>query len=188
MPTENEQGMDRNPAAPDYGTSDRRTRRGVLGAVASTAAVGLAGCLTTSPPSGDAGDSGSDLSTTQLFMSTTMYKAPSCQCCSEYASVLKSELGIDVTTKSTRNVDSDVVPAVPDELGSCHTIDADGYAIEGHVPLPAVEKLAAERPDIDGIALPGMPRGSPGMGGSKSEPFVVYAFESGGEPRVFMEV
>jgi len=55
----------------------------------------------------------------------------------------------------------------------------DGYYIEGHVPIAAVLKLLRERPAVDGIALPGMPQGSPGMGGEKSEPFVIYSVSDG---------
>jgi hypothetical protein len=64
---------------------------------------------------------------------------------------------------------------IPEELWSCHTTVADGYYIEGHVPFDVVLKLLEERPAIDGIALPGMPSGSPGMSGEKEEPWVIYA-------------
>ncbi len=55
---------------------------------------------------------------------------------------------------------------IPDEAGSCHTAMVDGYAIEGHVPVGAIATLLDERPDIVGLALPGMPPDSPGMGGT----------------------
>ncbi len=64
---------------------------------------------------------------------------------------------------------------IPEELWSCHTTIVDGYYIEGHVPIDVVLKLLAERPTIDGIALPGMPSGSPGMDGEKDGPWVIYA-------------
>lgn len=54
---------------------------------------------------------------------------------------------------------------VPDEAASCHTATVDGYAIEGHVPIEAITRLLADRPDAVGLALPGMPSDSPGMGG-----------------------
>lgn len=64
---------------------------------------------------------------------------------------------------------------VPEDLWSCHTMILDGYYIEGHVPIDVVLRLLDERPPIDGIALPGMPSGSPGMDGEKDGPWVIYA-------------
>jgi hypothetical protein len=58
---------------------------------------------------------------------------------------------------------------IPEELWGCHTSVIGDYFIEGHVPVAAIEKLLAEQPDIDGIALPGMPSGAPGMTGTKQE-------------------
>jgi hypothetical protein len=63
---------------------------------------------------------------------------------------------------------------IPDELHSCHTTVVGNYFIEGHVPMEAINKLLNEKPDIDGIALPGMPIGTPGMPGPKEAPFVIY--------------
>jgi hypothetical protein len=57
---------------------------------------------------------------------------------------------------------------IPDAAASCHTALVDGYAVEGHVPLQAIERLLADRPDLVGIAVPGMPGDSPGMGGDES--------------------
>ena len=57
---------------------------------------------------------------------------------------------------------------IPDDAASCHTALVDGYAIEGHVPIQAMERLLGERPDIVGLALPGMPGDSPGMGGDET--------------------
>ncbi|HEY5639877.1 MAG TPA: DUF411 domain-containing protein [Dehalococcoidia bacterium] len=68
---------------------------------------------------------------------------------------------------------------IPDDLWSCHTMVIDGYYIEGHVPIDAVLKLLQERPAVDGIALPGMPQGSPGMSGEKTGPFVIYSVSDG---------
>ena len=77
------------------------------------------------------------------------------------------------------------VSAVKEELGvppmasACHTTTIGPYVIEGHVPVEAIERLLDERPDIQGIALSGMPSGSPGMFGTQTEPFAVLAFENG---------
>jgi len=76
---------------------------------------------------------------------------------------------------------------VPSELQSCHTAIVDGYVIEGHVPVEDVERLLSERPDIIGLAVPGMPVGSPGMevAGVDPQPFDVLAFDSAGTVEVF---
>ena len=75
--------------------------------------------------------------------------------------------------------DSSSADAGPTEAWSCHTALIDGYPVEGHVPVEAIEDLLAERPDIDGIALPGMRAGSPGMPGEKASPFEVLAIDDG---------
>ena len=76
---------------------------------------------------------------------------------------------------------------VPPQLQSCHTAIVDGYVIEGHVPVEDVERLLDERPEIAGLAVPGMPLGSPGMEGSGagSQPYDVLAFDSSGNVEVF---
>lgn len=76
---------------------------------------------------------------------------------------------------------------VPLHLQSCHTAIVDGYVIEGHVPVEDVERLLAERPDIAGIAVAGMPIGSPGMEqpGAAAQPYDVVAFRSDGSTYIF---
>ena len=74
---------------------------------------------------------------------------------------------------------------IPLEMQSCHTTILDKYFIEGHVPIEAINKLLKEQPDIDGIALPGMPIGTPGMPGEKEEPYIIYQLVDG-KSSVFM--
>jgi hypothetical protein len=76
---------------------------------------------------------------------------------------------------------------VPPELQSCHTAIVDGYVIEGHVPVAEIERLLTERPDVIGIAVAGMPPGSPGMpaGASGAEPYNVIAFDQAGNLEVY---
>ena len=76
---------------------------------------------------------------------------------------------------------------VPPQLQSCHTAIVDGYIIEGHVPVEEIERLLAEKPDIVGLAVPGMPIGSPGMevAGADSQPYDVIAFDKSGKFKVF---
>lgn len=76
---------------------------------------------------------------------------------------------------------------VPAQLQSCHTAIVDGYIIEGHVPVAEIERLLDERPDIIGLAVPGMPIGSPGMEveGAEAQPYDVIAFDASGGQSVF---
>ncbi len=76
---------------------------------------------------------------------------------------------------------------VPIELQSCHTAIVDGYIIEGHVPVAEIERLLIERPDIVGLAVPGMPVGSPGMEveGATVQPYEVIAFDQSGRTEIF---
>jgi len=77
---------------------------------------------------------------------------------------------------------------IPPELHSCHTAIVDGYVIEGHVPAAEIARLLKERPALRGLAVPGMPIGSPGMEimGMAPEPFDVLAFDNQGQTRVFV--
>ena len=75
---------------------------------------------------------------------------------------------------------------VPAELQSCHTAIVDGYIVEGHVPVAEVERLLTERPDVIGLAVAGMPAGSPGMEtDGPDQPFDVIVFSKSGETEVF---
>lgn len=109
----------------------------------------------------------------------TVHRSPTCSCCGAYEEYLATH-GFEVVVEEH----DDMAPykqdqGIPAELWSCHTNEVDGYLAEGHVPVEALEELLAQRPDIDGIALPGMPAGSPGMPGAKEGPFVVTAFDQG---------
>jgi hypothetical protein len=124
------------------------------------------------------------LSSPALAADATLHRTPSCGCCLGYADALK-QVGFAVTVVDADDLDAfKAEHAVPEDLAGCHTTLIDGYVIEGHVPLAIVERLLRERPAIRGVSLPGMPMGSPGMGGAKSEPFVVYQIGDG-EPVVY---
>ena len=116
--------------------------------------------------------------------SIQLYKNPQCTCCEAYASYLRNH-GYAVTTTPTHNLS--LVRrehGVPTNLAGCHTMLVEGYVVEGHVPVGPLNKLLAERPKINGISLPGMPDGSPGMTGRKSGPFTIYEI-SDGEQKVY---
>ncbi|MAO65105.1 MAG: hypothetical protein CL666_08905 [Balneola sp.] len=96
-------------------------------------------------------------------ISVTMYKNPNCQCCSKWATYLENN-GFSVEEIPTDTLASvKKQKGVPDQLGACHTALIDGYVVEGHVPVGAINKLLNERPETKGIAVPGMPAESPGM-------------------------
>lgn len=109
----------------------------------------------------------------------TLYKNPQCGCCEEYAKYLRQS-GIDVKVVPTH--DLALVKrehGVPTALEGCHTTLIDGYVVEGHVPVKALNRLLSEHPTIKGISLPGMPMGSPGMTGPKATPFTIYEISDG---------
>ena len=115
----------------------------------------------------------------------TLYKNPQCGCCESYADYLR-ENGFEVDVKPTQDlvqISSDA--GIPEDFQGCHTSFIGGYVISGHVPIDVVKKVLSEKPDIAGVTLPGMPMGSPGMGGAKQEPFKVYAIEEGVDPTVY---
>ena len=112
----------------------------------------------------------------------TLYKNPSCTCCEGYAQYLDKN-GFQVDVKPTNDLAEISRDAgVPEELEGCHTMFVGRYVVDGHVPVEVVRKLLAERPQIAGITLPGMPSGSPGMGGPRLGTWTIYAVTKGGEP------
>ena len=121
----------------------------------------------------------------------TVYKSFSCNCCEGFIEELKRQ-GFNVNTINTKDMNSIKDKYnISSDMESCHTTvltkDNKEYFIEGHVPMKAIEKLLEEQPDISGIALPGMPKGSPGMPGTKTEKFKIYALKDG-ESSKFMEI
>jgi hypothetical protein len=112
----------------------------------------------------------------------TVTKDPSCGCCDGWVEHVEAA-GFPV-----RVIESDDVfglkhrLGVPTDLFSCHTAEVDGYIVEGHVPVAALRRLLAERPDAIGLAVPGMPTGSPGMDfpGVEPELYEVLLFDASG--------
>lgn len=171
------------------------TRRAFVGAAIAAAGLAAAGCGAPERNTVDVAEAASQVAplagaaaASPQLAAMTVYRDPSCGCCGAWAEIAR-QAGYQVTL-----VDHPDMPAVkrrydvPEELASCHTTVVDGYAIEGHVPLSAVARLLDERPrGIRGIAVPGMPRGSPGMempDGSRDR-FQVIAFDTAGGQRMF---
>lgn len=116
----------------------------------------------------------------------TLYKNPNCGCCGIWAKYMRAS-GYKVKVLMRDDMEPIKLRAgVPDELVTCHTAFIEDYVIEGHVPLPAIEKMLRERPKILGLAVPGMPAGSPGMPTVNKEPFKVFTFDADGEQTVYM--
>lgn len=116
----------------------------------------------------------------------TLYKNPQCGCCEIYAEYLE-DTGFEVEVVPTHDLAQISQDAgVPAGLQGCHTMMVDGYVVDGHVPVDIIQRMLEERPDIAGITLPGMPTGSPGMGGTKIGPFTVYTVDgAGAEPEIY---
>ncbi len=113
----------------------------------------------------------------------TVHKDPNCGCCAGWVDHLEAH-GFKVKTIETVQLNPlKAQLGIPVELRACHTAQLGGYVIEGHVPARAIEKLLAERPKASGLAVPGMPQGSPGMTGDLEE-YEVILF-SPNEQRVF---
>ena len=92
-------------------------------------------------------------------------KTPTCGCCDDWVAFARHQ-GLEVEVTETDDyAGMKQTASVPESLWSCHTARIGGYVVEGHVPFAAIERLLAEQPDIAGISVPGMPAGSPGMGG-----------------------
>ncbi len=110
-----------------------------------------------------------------------IYKSGSCGCCGVYSTYFKNE-----GNKGVKVIDLEYMQGikekygVPSNLESCHTTIIGDYFVEGHIPLEAIERLMQEKPTIKGIAMPGMPSGSPGMPGAKIGDFVIYAVNNDG--------
>lgn len=109
-----------------------------------------------------------------------VYKSPTCGCCGMWVAHLESN-GFQVRSIDVRSMTPVRRQAgVPRGVASCHTALVDGYVVEGHVPAEDIRRLLAERPDVAGIGVPGMPIGSPGMEGPNPQPYDVLAFDEDG--------
>jgi hypothetical protein len=145
--------------------------RKILAAAATVAVVSVAGVTFAQRPA----------------PTVQVYKSPTCGCCANWVTHLQQH---GFTTRVTETDDVAAIKAqrgVPARVQSCHTAVVDGYVIEGHVPAADVQRLLKERPAVVGIAVPGMPIGSPGMEvpGQKPQKYDVVAFDKQGQTRVF---
>jgi hypothetical protein len=148
---------------------DRAARRLVAG---SLAAVALAACAPQGAATRVAGAGAAP-------MVVEIHRSPTCTCCHGHAEHLRMHQVVVKEVEREDLPDFKAEIGVPGDMQSCHTTLVDGYFVEGHVPVEAIRHLLETRPDVDGITLPGMPAGSPGMGGEKEEPWVIYSVTDG---------
>lgn len=165
-----------------------RFGRAGLGWAIAAAVLGaaLAGTLITSTTRSHAAAKSGAAAAPSSLGEIVVYKSPTCGCCDGWITHLRAS-GFAVTARDTSDVGAvkrrlGVLPT----LESCHTAFVAGYVVEGHVPADAIARLLEERPPIVGIAVPGMPAGSPGM--ENAQPYVSYeviAFDAQGRTSVF---
>lgn len=122
----------------------------------------------------------------QELPAITVYKSPTCGCCANWVTHLEDS-GFKVRAIDTRETAKMKLRyGVPGDLRSCHTAVVDGYVVEGHVPAVEIKTMLAEKPEIAGLAVPGMPVGSPGMEqGDRVDPYDIIAFRKNGKRTVF---
>ena len=115
----------------------------------------------------------------------TVYKDPGCECCARWVKHIAGN-GFVVSVRDVQNMDEiKRTMNVPSALQSCHTAVVARYVIEGHVPADVIKKFLAEKSAALGLAVPGMPTGSPGMEGGPAEHYKVIAFDRDGKTRVY---
>ncbi|WP_423747330.1 DUF411 domain-containing protein (plasmid) [Haladaptatus sp. SPP-AMP-3] len=168
-------------------------RRAFLGTLTTAGLGAIAGCTSSNQTNQNYETGGNEKqlrqAATTYLTKATLYKAPNCMCCDGHKEYLESTTDVDITVKEVDNL-MNVKSRfnVPGNLVSCHTLDIGKYIVGGHIPREVIGKLALEKPDVLGIALPKMPAGSPGMGGEKTEEFVISAMKKDGSYRKFMTI
>lgn len=117
----------------------------------------------------------------------TVYRVEGCDCCLKWVDHLRKN-GFQVTVEAVPSTaEYRRQFGVPDNVKSCHTGLVNGYAIEGHVPAAEIHRLLKERPNAKGLAVPGMPLGSPGMEADKNQAYSVLLFDAEGRTSVYQE-
>lgn len=159
---------------PSLGRTEEMTR--ITGGVSRRSVLGIVAAALMAPMA----------SASTQISAIRVHKDPNCGCCSGWVDHLEAT-GFEITVHE----ESDLQKVrkrlgVPADLTACHTAEAGGYVVEGHVPAAAIQRLLKERPVAIGVAVPGMPIGSPGMEGGTPERYAVILFGPNGR-RNFME-
>lgn len=114
-----------------------------------------------------------------------VFKSPYCGCCEKWVEHMR-KAGFDVVTKDVNDVPAArKLAGMPERFGSCHTAKVGGYVVEGHVPATDVQRLLKEKPKAVGLAVPGMPQGSPGMETNHPQPYDTMLVQADGSSKVF---
>lgn len=111
-----------------------------------------------------------------------VYKSPTCGCCAKWVDHMRDH-GFTVKTHDVGNKEIRKKMGMSESLGSCHTAVINGYVFEGHIPAPDIKRFLRERPKALGLAVPDMPHGSPGMEGSRVDPYSVLMVKERGDAR-----
>ena len=114
-----------------------------------------------------------------------VYKSPTCGCCKKWVSHMRENgFSVEVHEQHDVTLKKDEF-GIPRRLRSCHTAKVGEYVIEGHMPADVVKRLLEEQPAVAGLAVPGMPMGSPGMEGVRKDPYHIVSFEKNGQLRIY---
>lgn len=126
----------------------------------------------------------SSVATNAAATTIDVYKSSTCKCCAKWVDHMRAN-GFTVNTYDVGNKEVRERAGISTTLGSCHTALVDGYAIEGHVPAQDIKRFLKERPRAIGLTAPGMPHGSPGMEGARSDPYDVLLINKQGDTTVY---
>ncbi|WP_084609640.1 DUF411 domain-containing protein [Sedimenticola selenatireducens] len=159
-------------------TNQQGTRRNLFGqsqkVIIGTVSIVLIGVLVWLPKENQAG-----------FPEVTVYKSPTCGCCGKWIDHMK-EKGFKVITHNRQDMNQIKQEyGVDYKLRSCHTAVVEDYVLEGHIPAEDIRRLLKERPAVDGLAVPGMPAGSPGMESKNEDLYEVIAFAKGKKNAIY---
>jgi len=117
----------------------------------------------------------------------TIYKTRTCGCCSKWVDHLKANAFTPIVKEVPSTAEYRKQYGVPDQLASCHTARVGDYTIEGHVPAGDIQRLLKSRPKAQGLAVPAMPMGSPGMEGPRRDTYSVLLFDADGKTSEFQK-
>lgn len=168
----------------------RFLRSKVLAFSLAASSFAIAGCTVAQNSDMSATSSPEEVAIAQATLASeiTVFRSPTCGCCGQWIEHARAA-GFQVKDEVTEDMEAIKQQyGVPQSLTSCHTTVVGDYVVEGHVPAEDVQKLLIEKPDVAGIAVPGMPIGSPGMeSGDYTEPYTVFSFTDSGETDAFAE-
>jgi len=156
-----------------------RIRSALATTIACIGVVSLVGCAAEASEGGEASAETVSLASADVAdMTVTVYKSPTCGCCGNWVQLMR-DAGFKVDVVDTDQLQQVKAEAgVPIALQSCHTAEIGDYVFEGHVPIETVIRFLEEKPDVHGLAVPGMPVGSDGMEmGGRVDPYDVIAFD-----------